>query len=552
MSIKQKVLGAAAGVALALSSSASTFDPTYEASVLSRFDPTAVLLGYQKDWIADEAPLKIGEKSRRTGLTWAEACDASLCASAARGQGGTNHFYVGSNKEMAREFIDAAAMWAKVFNKAAGEIQEELFIDDGQEGKEILTFCIYFASGFKIQALSSNPANLRGMQGNVTIDEAAFHEKLAEVLKAALALTMWGAKIRLISTHNGTDNLFNTLINDSRAGKKDYSVHRITLDDACADGLYKRICQVRGKEWSQAAEDEWKAGLIKATATEEDAQEEYYCVPKNGGGAYISRGLRERAAILDAPVLRFTGSTLFNQASEHARKGEMQEWLEQHLEPVLKDLPVNLRHALGEDFARSGDLTVFAPITVEENTKRTVPFLVELKNVPFKQQEQALYYICDRLPRRDGIYLDARGNGQYLAEQARYKYGAEVVEVMLSVAFYRENMPRFKALFEDDEILLPKHEDVITDLGQIQIYRGVPGIDDSRTTGSDGNKRHGDSAVAIFLGILASKADITRYELHTIKAEQDEQHRKFFGTAADNNRFEDRPHQDLRGKGIRL
>ena len=256
---------------------------------LQAFDPTEVLLGYQKRWIADESPLKIADKSRRTGLTWAEGADASLCASTARGEGGCNHFYVGSNKEMAREFIEAVAMWSKIFNRAAGEIQEEVFIDDGQEGKEILTFVVYFASGFKVQALSSNPANLRGMQGNVTIDEAAFHDRLAEVLKAALALTMWGSKVRLISTHNGVDNLFNQLILDSRAGRKDYSVHTITLDDACAEGLYQRICQITGKEWSQEAEDKWKADLLRGTATEEDAQEEYYCVPKQGGGAYLSR-----------------------------------------------------------------------------------------------------------------------------------------------------------------------------------------------------------------------------------------------------------------------
>ncbi len=35
-----------------------------------------------------------------------------------------------------------------------------------------------------------------------------------------------------------------------------------------------------------------------------------------------------------------------------------------------------------------------------------------------KQQEQVLFWLCDRLPRRDGIKMDARGNGQYLAEQA--------------------------------------------------------------------------------------------------------------------------------------
>ena len=176
--------------------------------------------------------------------------------------------------------------------RAAGEIQEEVLQD---EDKDILTFVVYFASGFKVQALSSNPSNLRGMQGNVTIDEAAFHDRLAEVLKAALALTMWGAKVRLISTHNGIDNLFNQLIQDSLAGRKRYSVHTITLDDACAEGLYKRICQITRKEWTQEAEDEWKAGLLKDTATEEDALEEYYCVPKQGGGAYIQRGLIERA-----------------------------------------------------------------------------------------------------------------------------------------------------------------------------------------------------------------------------------------------------------------
>ncbi|AWK84485.1 terminase family protein [Photobacterium damselae] len=510
------------------------------------FQSDEVLLPYQRVWIADDSPLKIAEKSRRTGITWAEAADAALIASRSRSAGGTNHFYVGSNKEMAREFIEAVAMWAKAYDCAAGDIQEEVFID---EDKDILTFVVNFASGFKVQALSSNPSNLRGMQGNVTIDEAAFHERLAEVLKAALALTMWGAKVRLISTHNGTENLFNQLIIDSRAGKKRYSVHTITLDMACDDGLYRRICQVKGLPWSQEKEEQWKSDLLRDTATEEDALEEYYCVPKNGGGAYISRGLRERAAILEPNVVRFSGSTAFNQATESERMAEMQEWLTEQVGPLLKCLPTNLRHSLGEDFARSGDLTVFAPVTVQSHTVRQVPFLVELFNVPFKQQEQVLYYIADRLPRRDGIFLDARGNGQYLAEQARYRYGSEVEEVMLSVSYYRENMPRFKAAFEDDEILIPKHEDIINDLGQIQIIRGVPGIDDSRTKGSDGKKRHGDSAIAIFLGFLASKADLTRYELHEIQDNGDVEQRRWHGQGKSNNRYEDTAGRMRRNKG---
>lgn len=477
------------------------------------YDANDLLLPYQKRWIEDKSVLKLAEKSRRTGITWAEAADATLTASTSKIDGGTNHFYVGSNKEMAREFIEAVAMWAKAFDKAAGDICEEVFED---EDKDILTFVVYFASGFKVQALSSNPSNLRGMQGNVTIDEAAFHERLAEVLKAALALTMWGAKVRLISTHNGTDNLFNELIQQSRAGKKRYSIHTITLDDACADGLYKRICQVNGLSWSEAAEEKWKADLLRDTATEDDALEEYYCVPKSGSGVYIPRSYRERAAVLENKVVRFDGSSEFNNLPERLRISEMREWLELNVKPLLDDLPTNLRHSLGEDFARSGDLTVFAPCTVHTNTKRDIPFLVELWNVPFKQQEQVLYYIADRLPQRNGIKLDGRGNGEYLAEQAVYKYGVEVEKVMLSSAYYRENMPRFKSAFEDEELQIPKNEEVINDFSSIQVIRGIPSIDDSRTKSSNGSKRHGDSAIAIFLAYLASKEECHRYELHRI------------------------------------
>lgn len=461
-----------------------------------------VLLGYQVEWVADESQLKIAEKSRRTGLTWAEAADAVLTASAAKSAGGTNHYYVGSNKEMAIEFIDACAMWARAFDRAASEVEEEVFVD---EDKDILTFTIRFASGFKIQALSSRPSNLRGRQGNVTIDEAAFHEHLAEVLKAALALTMWGAKVRLISTHNGVENLFNEIIQDSRAGKKRYSVHRITLDDACNHGLYRRICQVRGVEWSQDAEEQWKANLLRDTATQEDALEEYYCVPKSGGGAYLSRALIE-ARMVEAPVLRFEGSTEFNAWPEHLREAEVRDWCERELRPLLERLDPAQLHAFGEDFGRSGDLTVIAPVALTQDLRRRIPFLVELRNVPFRQQEQILNYIVDRLPRLIGGALDARGNGQYLAEQAGYRYGAGRIQaVMLSQSWYLEHMPKFKAAFEDDLIELPRDLDVLDDLRAIQVIKGIPKLPDAKT--GDYKNRHGDAAIAIALAYYASLMD---------------------------------------------
>lgn len=465
------------------------------------FDPNELLLGYQKRWIADESQLKIAEKSRRTGLTWAEAADDVLIASRNKSDGGSDVFYIGSNKEMAREFIDACAMWASKFNRASGQIQEELFED---EDKDILTYVIYFASGFKIKALSSNPKNLRGMQGVVCIDEAAFHEKLAEVLKAALALTMWGAKVRLISTHNGVDNLFNQLIQDSRAGRKSYSIHTITLDDACREGLYQRICQVSKRPWSAELEEEWKSGLLRETATEEDALEEYYCVPKRSSGGYLPRPLVDRAADRNKAILRFECDARFMEWTEEEREILTLEWLLNEVLPELENLNKDYRHSFGVDFARSGDLSVFAVVATLPNTARNVEITLEIRNCPYNQQRQIMLFVLSKLPRFIGSAFDATGNGGYLAEAALIRYGSSMVEtVQLNDKWYREWMPKYKALYESDLIRIPQNEEIILDQGHIVVINGVPKIDKNRTQGKSG-KRHGDSAVAYCMAVRAS------------------------------------------------
>jgi phage FluMu gp28-like protein len=50
--------------------------------------------------------------------------------------------------------------------------------------------------------------------------------------------------------------------------------------------------------------------------------------------------------------------------------------------------------------------------------------------------------------------MDARGNGQYLAEQAALRYGSLIEQVMLTNEWYRENMLKYKAAFQDRKIEL--------------------------------------------------------------------------------------------------
>lgn len=467
-----------------------------------------VFLPYQQRWFEDEAQIMFAEKSRRTGLTWAEAGRNVVNAAKPRRRRGCNTFYVGSKKEMALEYIAACALFAKAFNELAqADVYEQTFWDEGKK-EEILAYMIRFPkSGFKIQALSSRPSNLRGLQGDVVIDEAAFHDALEELLKAALALTMWGNKVRLISTHNGVENAFNQYIQEAREGRKDYSVHRITLDDAIADGLYKRICYVTGQEWSAEAEKKWRDDLYKNAPNLECAEEEYGCVPKNSGGAWLSRALIELRMSADTPVLRWACPPGFELLADHLRHSECQAWLDAVMLPLLVALPADVISFDGEDFGRSGDLSVHVPLLQYQNLVRRPPFIVELRNVPFRQQEQIAFFLLDRLPRFMGGAFDARGNGQFLAEVAMQRYGASrIQQVMLTEGWYREHMPPMKAALEDGTLDdLPKDAGVLADLRVVQVIRGVPRIPDSRNTGEDQGKRHGDAAVATALAYFASR-----------------------------------------------
>ena len=120
------------------------------------------MLPYQKTWLGDKSPVKVGEKSRRIGLTWAQALDDVLKASTS-GRDGMDVLYISFNQDMTREYIDTCAAWAKKFQVVAGKVNEDVF-RDGDE-REIKAFRIDFASGHKILALSNRPSNLRGKQG---------------------------------------------------------------------------------------------------------------------------------------------------------------------------------------------------------------------------------------------------------------------------------------------------------------------------------------------------------------------------------------------------
>jgi len=471
-------------------------------------------LSYQQAWIDDRSPVKVWEKSRRIGASFCDAGDSALVAAIPEDQGGMSTYYLSYNKDMTRQYVRDVAFFAGEFHLMAAAA-EEIVLDSE---KDITIHQVRFASGNVVQGLSSNPSNLRSKKGRVRIDEAAFVEDLGELLKAALALTMWGGDVGVMSTHNGEDNAFNALVADIRAGKLGYSLHRTTLDDALEQGLYRRIVAVQAEiartqgqplpVWSPAAEATWRAKLVADYGT--GADEELFCIPSRSSGTWLTRNLIESCMDPAIPVLRWTppAEDFVDWPLDRAAR-EVLDWCERELKPLLDALPLSVRSYLGEDFGRSGDLTVLWPIIETMGLFLATPFVVELRNAPFRTQEQILAFICDRLPHLSNSAFDARGNGQALAEFARQRYGAwRVQEIMLTEPWYREHMPKLKSQLEDRTISLPKDAYILDDLRTFRMVKGVAKVPDARTKDENGG-RHGDAGIAAALAVFAAKTSET-------------------------------------------
>ncbi|MHB1305359.1 MAG: hypothetical protein ACYCZB_18190 [Acidiphilium sp.] len=471
-----------------------------------------VFLPYQQRFMAAiyAEPVVVVEKSRRTGYSWTAAAAAALMAAATRAAGGMDVLYMGYNLEMAREFIDYVAEWTRAVEPAAAEIGEEM-IGDGD--KAVQAFRVKFASGHKVLALPSAPRALRGMQGLVIIDEAAFHDDLEGLLKAAFALLIWGGKVAIISTHDGDSNPFAALVNDIRAGRRPYKLQRCTFDEALAEGLYRRICLTTGESWSPEAEAAWRQEIIDFYG--DAAEEELFVVPSAATGSFLPGALIEARMADGIPIARLAQNDEWGMQPEHLRQADIRDWCEEMLRPPMSALGADTPHVFGFDIARKGDLSEIWLAAIGADLVRRAMLVVELRNLPFGQIRQVLWWVLDRVPRLRAGAMDATGLGMQMAEETGQKYGARIMQVMLNDAWYRENMPPWKAAFEDAMVVLPRDRDILSDHRAVQLVKGIAKV--VERTGETGRKRHGDSAIAHVLAHAASRTDAEEYDYEPVR-----------------------------------
>lgn len=488
-------------------------------SIPEGFDPLAdgVLMLHQRQVAAIEAAIIAVPKGRRTGITFGTMLNKTLVAAARKSAGGDNVFYIGDTKEKGLEAIGYCAKFARVIAQAQGQgvsgIEEFLFEDQDDTGKtkHITAYRIRFASGFQMCALSSRPANIRGLQGHVVIDEAAFHPDVQGVLDAATALLIWGGQITVISSHNGKNNPFAQFCRDIEAGRygTDAQVVTVTFDDAVANGLYERVCMMKGTKPSLEGKQAWYSKIRNGYGVRKAAmREELDAIPRDGNGVCLPGVWIEQAMVLpETCVLRLTLDEDFVLKSPAEREAWVADWIERYLAPALAALDKNARHVFSHDYARHRDFSSWGATALTTGMRRQVPLVIEMHKVPYAQQRQITWYAIERLPRRCGGAMDATGSGEPLAEETADKFGhGHVHQVKLNRAWYGTWMPKLVQGFEDGMIDIPADPNAAQDLRAIEEVDGVAMVTKARRADVKDPDlfRHGDSAVMLCLGWFAT------------------------------------------------
>ncbi|MBX3654166.1 MAG: hypothetical protein KF686_08265 [Ramlibacter sp.] len=493
--------------------------PASVRSIPDGFDPLqdGVLMLHQRQVVALQASIIAVPKGRRTGITFAVMLDKTLVAAARKSAGGDNVFYIGDTKEKGLEAIGYCAKFSRIIAQWQGQdvsgVEQFLFEDQDEQGKtrNITAYRIRFSSGFQVCALSSRPANIRGLQGHVVIDEAAFHPDVQGVLDAAVALLIWGGKIIVISSHNGKNNPFAQFCRDIEAGRygADAVVVTVTFDDAVKNGLYERVCFMKGDTPTAEDKKTWYTKIRNGYGVRKAAmREELDAIPRDGSGVCLPGIWIDQAMVLpESFVLRLALDDDFVRLPPAQRTSWVEDWIRRYLDPHLARLNPLQRHVFSQDYARHRDFSVWGGHAITQGLRRQCVLGIEMHKVPYAQQKQITWHAIRALPNRCGGAMDASGNGEALSEETADEFGHDHVhQIKLNRAWYGTWMPKFVQGFEDGVIDLPMDANWAQDLRAIEEVDGIPMVAKLRRDDLKDPElqRHGDSAVMLALGWFAT------------------------------------------------
>jgi len=430
-------------------------------------------LPYQARWIKDDSKLKLMEKSRQIGLSWATAYRLVREKSKT---GVKFDAWVSSRDDIqARLFLEDCKAFAQIFQIAG----EDLGLQVIDPERKISAYVLQFANGVRINSMSSNPDAQAGKRGDRVLDEFALHPDPRKLYAIAYPGITWGGNMEIISTHRGSNNLFNELVQEikHKGNPKNISLHTVTLQDALDQGFLGKL-QAKLRE---AGSDDERLDMdtaeyfdmVRAGCPDEETfQQEFMCNPQDDNSAFLSyeliRGCEYKPTEKWETDLPSIGNPLY----------------------------------LGVDVGRVHDLTVFWLLEKFGGTSFTRR-KIELHNEPFDEQERQLYDLL-ALPNLRRCCIDASGIGRQFAERAQQKFGTYKVEPVTFTGPVKEELAYpLRAAFEDKTLRIPSDEFIRSDLRAVKKETTASG--NIRFTADRGKNGHSDRFWALALAIHAGK-----------------------------------------------
>jgi phage FluMu gp28-like protein len=440
-------------------------------------------LPYQAGWIVDESPMKLAEKSRRVGYTYATSYRCvQKCLTRPRG---FTQWVSSRDLLTAKEFVtDYVAKWARAANVAAkGLAGDNAQVIDAERG--ITALVAEFETGNRIVSLSSTPEAFAGKGGDVLLDEVDLHEDAGRLVDMALPCTVWGGQLEAISAYRvdgSPSSVFARLCTDAKAANPmGWRLYRVTIEDAVAQGFAEKLSQVTGKLISGA---EFLARERAKCRTEAAWLSQFMCQPQDDGGALLPYSLI--AGCEEDRINGCVGAALPAEFLAGADASRTQYYV-------------------GADIGRQHDLTVFWVLERVGDVFWT-RWVCELQKVTFREQLAVLETVL-RLPRVQRCCIDATGIGAMLAEEAQLKHGQYKVEALQFTAPVKAElaMPML-ASFQDRAVRIPALPAVREDLHKVRKTTTAAG--NVRFEASSDDAGHADRFWALALALHAGESGL--------------------------------------------
>jgi len=421
-------------------------------------------LEYQKRWIRDNSLIKLYEKSRRVGITFATSY-RSVTKCLREKEGSTFIQWVSSRDDLtAKQFVtDYVAMWAREANKISREMAAGFADAVGLDGSNvevvdekhgITAYVVRFKNGSRINSLSSNPLAFAGKGGDVLIDEWDLHDDQGMLYDMALPCTIMGNQLELVSAYdpNGSEETeFAKKCKRCRDGEDpDTSFHRTTLDDAIDDGYVEMINGIKAARGVPTqTREEFRASLRRKCRNQAAFDSQFMCVPNQASGESIVSKQDLAASKSDFKILRLeltgNGGPLDVIDPCAAAYTDPAFWRD-----VFEDSP---RLSLGWDIAVTGDLASIW-INREEPDRKKLLAVITFEHCKLETQRQVIEAMYEASPRLVGCG-DKSGLGYSDCVKLELKYADRFEGIVLGATSKLVILTTMQGVFEQHKQMLP-------------------------------------------------------------------------------------------------